>query len=348
VRLEPSRRAIALGAIIALVIAAASLLVPGPENAPSLGGKDATFNPGPREAAPVECDGRQVTVTSDIQQVIDHNKKGSTFCLEEGTYEVSSSIRPPEGTQLIGAGMEKTHLVGTGAGIIIDAKNTAGVLIAHMDISDARGNRGCRPSCGSGLRGGSDNIVRFVRVHHNANHGIGGSGDALLIENSEIFANGSSEFLGCCAGGVKSGNSFTIRNSYVHDNIGSGIWCDVDCPRFVVEDNVVINNSKNGVRFEHGGDASDSVVAASSALIVRNKIQGNNTSRHTPGAGIEVNSASNAEIAFNVLGRTTDGTGILVRGSRYPIINNLIHNNNMHEDRVNGCHLSGVTCTGND
>ncbi|CAN5495150.1 hypothetical protein BH20ACT23_BH20ACT23_02550 [soil metagenome] len=337
-----------LGALAgSLMIATTLFLGLGREDPPASETKHEPFDPGPKDAPPVECHGWRVAATSDIQQRIDQHEEGSTFCLEEGTYRLVSSIQPPDGTHLVGAGMDKTRLVGTGAEIIIDAKDSADVLIAHVDISGARGTQACKPSCGSGLRGGPNNTFKFVRVHDNANHGIGGSGDSLLIENSEIYGNGSNEFLGCCAGGVKSGNSFTINNSLVHDNNGSGIWCDVGCPRFVVQDNVVIDNTKNGVRFEHGGNTPDSVVAASSALIVRNRVQGNNSSHGYPGAGIEVNSASNAEVAFNILGDTPDGTGISVRGSRYPTVNIVIHDNVMNDDRVNGCHLRGVACTRN-
>ena len=54
--------------------------------------------------------------------------------------------------------------------------------------------------------------------------------------------------IGFSSGGIKGSNAFTILNSYVADNIGSGIWCDVGCRggTWTVEGNTVISNTREG------------------------------------------------------------------------------------------------------
>jgi hypothetical protein len=185
--------------------------------------------------------------------------------------------------------------------------------------------------------------VEFSRIHHNQNEGIGSGNFATVVFASELDNNGSSLAQGCCASGIKGADGFKVTNSYVHDNIGNGIWCDIDCETpdgfshsFIVTDNYVLNNQRNGVRFEHGNGATDAEAADSSALITRNVVVESNTSCNRPGGGIEVNSSSNADVTFNELGGTNTsdcapdgGHGIIVRGSRHPLENNDVTDNNL-------------------
>ena len=54
----------------------------------------------------------------------------------------------------------------------------------------------------------------------------------VLVDDVEIDDNGSAAYLGLLVRGDQSGlhaNGVTVRNSDVHDNIGNGVWCDVQC-----------------------------------------------------------------------------------------------------------------------
>lgn len=291
------------------------------------------------EAPPSECNGIDVPTGSDLQEVIDQHATSTILCLAKGTYRVSSALRPSEGMQLIGAGIEKTYLEGTGARIIIDAKGAAEVLIAHMDISGARGNLVCRPSCGSGFRGGPNNSVAFVRLHDNVNHGIGGSEQGLIVENSILDHNGSRAFTGCCAGGIKGGIGFTIRDSEVFANIGNGIWCDSGCPGGLeVIGNTIFDNTRSGIRYE---------VSQGGATVSDNAIDNNDLSGE-PGAhaGIAVIASQGAVITRNTIG-DNNGHAIVVRDTpRGDSKNVRIEHNEIQGQTIDGCGVD-VTCIDN-
>lgn len=296
---------------------------------------------------PTNCKGTSISPGDDLTKVADARPSGTTFCIAAGRYMVSSPITVQSDDRFVGVSADSTFVATNSAQFVFDASRSNGARFSGLDISGATGNEVCRPKCGRGIWPGENTVVSQVSLHDNANQGIGGAGSGLLIEDSEIFRNGSEAFIGCCGGGVKSGASYTIRDSYVHHNIGNGIWCDVGCPRFVVENNVVKNNSRNGIRYEHGKNVSAEEAKQGSALIVGNVVTGSNTSRNLPGGGIEVNSASNVVIASNTLGSTIDAAGINVRGSRHELSNIVIRDNTMRGDHINGCSLSGVTCLRN-
>ena len=269
---------------------------------------------------------------------------GTTFCIRAGTYNVGpSGIQMKSGDKLIGAGRESVFIKGSGWQII-DASKAPGAVFRSIDVSGATGNRDCRPRCGRGIVPGANNQIIDVRVHHNFTAGIGGGAAGLLILDSELDHNGSEAMTGCCAGGVKSANSFTIRNSYVHDNIGNGIWLDMCGDRLVATNNVVKNNTKDGIRYEQ---PRWSCPDSRSASILYNTVQNNNLDREPASAGINVNSSPNAVVASNTLGSNGLGHGIRVGGTRGPLTGTEIRNNSLNRDKINGCDLATVSCVSN-
>lgn len=271
---------------------------------------------------------------------------GKTFCLAAGTYDIGSgSIEPGSGTKIIGAPVKRTSpgsidapskVVGSSPdGVFFFARPATGVLIANLDIccspgSDRKQGRGINGNSGRAV----DLVVRDSRIHGNAMSGIGGIGENALIERVELDDNGSEAFIGCCSAGIKSADSYTIRNSYVHHNTGNGIWVDVG-GSFVVTDNVVTDNTRNGIRYEN---------STGFATILRNVVQRNSTSQQRPGGGIEINSADDAEVADNVLGGNFNA-GIIFRGSRNPV-GGVVRGNVLNGDAIKGCGGSSGTCSG--
>ena len=160
------------------------------------------------------------------------------------------------------------------------------------------------------------------------------------VENSEFAYNGSSDFVGCCAGGIKVPAQTTITGSYIHHNTGNGVWQDVCGKGLEVRNNTIVWNTRSGVRYEHNQDCTGS------AIIWNNVIQNNNTANHNDSAGVRVNSAPNADIGFNAFGGNKRG-GVSIGGGRGPVTGTIVHDNQMNGDAIKGCLNTGVTCINN-
>jgi hypothetical protein len=274
---------------------------------------------------------------------------GTTFCIQSGTFSIGgSAVQPKDNDKLIGVPVIEgsdgsisaaSKIVGNGAAII-DVGNAKGVTLKYLDVSGGKGTSACRPQCGRGISQGDSLSVSYTRVHDNMNAGIGGGGAGALLTHVELDHNGSSTFTGCCAGGVKSSQAYTIDSSYIHDNIGNGVWQDVCGGNFVVTNNTISSNTKSGVRYEHNQNCSGS------ATIKSNIVKNNNSSGDGGAAGVTINSAPGAIVSFNIFGGNQNA-GVSVGGSRGPTTGTSIHDSTMNKDALKGCTLSGVSCQNN-
>jgi parallel beta helix pectate lyase-like protein len=135
-------------------------------------------------------------------------------------------------------------------------------------------NNEFRYNHGTGLRIGDGMVVRGNSFHYMGQLGLGGVGDNVLIEQNEIANNGLSGFDSGWEGGgtkfVKTRN-LVIRDNYVHDNRGRGIWTDINNVDVLIELNLVESNTAGGIVHE-----------ISYAAVIRN-----NTSRYN-GLGFDV------------------------------------------------------------
>ena len=123
----------------------------------------------------------------------------------------------------------------------------------------------------AGLALSDGSIARNNRIHHNGVIGIevswvGNSG--ALVEGNEIYRNnttGADEFEE--AGGSKFGatENLIVRDNFVHDNQGPGLWTDTDNIGTLYEHNVVEDNSGAGIFHE----------ISYSATIRNNQVRGN-------------------------------------------------------------------------
>jgi hypothetical protein len=165
---------------------------------------------------------------------------------------------------------------------------------------------------GSGLAMGmASNDSSLYAVHITGNEGAGitnAHGTFDRIELSDTTQN--PDFLGFIGSGLKAITEVEVRNSYIHDNQGNGLWCDQFCrdsdeqlhPNgFWIHDNLVVNNGRAGIRFERVGDVAD----AGEALIENNEVHGNGTDA-TRG-GIDIRDAQDATIQNNRFGAATIG-----------------------------------------
>jgi hypothetical protein len=91
-----------------------------------------------------------------------------------------------------------------------------------------------------------------------------------------------------------------VKNSYIHDTQGNGLWCDGGCvdasnlPGFYVHHNLVVNNDRAGVRYENSTNA---------ALIEFNEVHGNSYAANR--GGVSVHDAQDALVRNNVFGPAT-------------------------------------------
>jgi hypothetical protein len=160
-------------------------------------------------------------------------------------------------------------------------------------------------------------------------------------------------FLGFTGSGLKAINEVEVKNSYIHDNQGNGIWCDVFCHDseshlngFWVHENLVVNNARAGIRFERVGDVAD----AGEALIENNEIHQN--SLELSRGGIDIRDAQNALVRNNVFGATTiiadvaylpNASGVAIRATdsgrsdRPDLLNVEIVDNVLNGELIKGC-----------
>ncbi|MEA2508380.1 MAG: hypothetical protein QOG21_462 [Actinomycetota bacterium] len=302
-----------------------------------------------RSTVPSACAGISVSTADNLVSKIANAPSGTTFCIHSGTFSLgTAALQPKDNDKLIGDPVTRarsgsisapTKIVGTGPAII-DIGESLGVLIQNLDISGARGTYVCRPLCGRGISHGASLTVSYSRIHGNALSGIGGIDTGSVIDHIELDHNGSSIFLGCCSAGVKGTTDYTIQNSYVHDNIGNGVWQDGCGSNFKVTNTTVTTSSLSGVRYEHNQDCSGS------ASITGNTIKNNNLSGSNGSGGVAINSAPGATVSFNIFGGNK-AAGASVGGTRGPVTGTSIHDNTMNGDLLRGCFLSGVSCLNN-
>ena len=165
---------------------------------------------------------------------------------------------------------------------------------------------------GPGIAGGTmgDQSVLYG-VEITGSDAVGMSGGHGLFDRSEVFdTTNNPDFLSFTAAGIKAIDEMHIRNSYIHDNQGNGLWCDEFCEdaqpllgndKYWVHDNLVVNNGRAGIRFERVGDVS----TAGEALIENNEVHGN--SPDAVRGGISVRDAQNATIQNNSFGAASIG-----------------------------------------
>ena len=305
----------------------------------------------PNAKAATSCSGKHIYPPQNLTNVAAGSQAGTTFCIHDGTYNISSAITVQDNDRFIGVYNDSSRpaVATTQARYVFNTTNADYVRIEGLKISGAVGNNLCEPNCGRGIGGGGINLtVVDVRLTGNKNQGIGGVGHGLRVERSEIDHNGSWSFTGLdnptssVSAGIKSVKSMTVLNSHIHDNYWSGVWCDEQCTNFTVRNNIITGHGKAGIHFE---------ISKGPAIISGNRIQGNGILGSQVGhfAGLLIVSSSQVDAYNNTFGSNQAGYGVkIVKDGRYPGVNGVkIHDNIRNGDAIVGCTISGVTCYGN-
>jgi parallel beta-helix repeat protein len=146
-------------------------------------------------------------------------------------------------------------------------------------------------------------------LHHNGQYGISGSGDFLVVEQTEISFNNTHRFYVATGGNWASGGTkfvhtgdpkrgpesgLVLRGNNAHHNFGDGIWLDIENILATIENNTSSNNDRRGINYEISYEG----------VIRNNTITGNRD------VGILISSSPDVDIYGNTV--TGNGAGIIV------------------------------------
>lgn len=181
---------------------------------------------------------------------------------------------------------------------------------------------------GGAIRIGNRTYFYRNEVSYNGEIGVVGVGDYVRCTNNHIHHNDDAFFdQGWEGGGTKfvSSNQLVVSNNYSHNNVGPGIWSDIDNINSLYEFNVCEDNSRNGIYHE-----------ISEAAVVRyNRCNRNGFEfpNWVFGGGITISASPNCEVYQNIVLDNADGiTGAQqARGSGvygpHEISNLYVHDN---------------------
>ncbi len=277
------------------------------------------FLMGADRVVPVTCgQDLDATVNADDATI------GTRFQLEGAcTYTVDTMVKLKNGDEIAGpAGSfiergpafdpEPTVDIVGGAGVssVIRAQGTVRVEWVKIVGGTGQYSAGDSPVAGTGSglsMGMSSNDSSLYAVHITGSDAAGITNAHGTFERIELDdTTQDPNFLGFNGSGLKAVTEIEVRDSYVHDNQGNGLWCDEYCQDsashpngFWVHDNLVVNNGGAGIRFERVGEVS----TAGEALIENNEVHQN--SLKLSRGGIDIRDAQNALVRNNVFGAKT-------------------------------------------
>ncbi len=257
----------------------------GPDAAPALTGEVAAVcdntAPGPATPPPgaVIVD---PAVEGDLVNKNRDSPAGTTFWLAPGTHTLSdgryAQVGAKDGNTYVGA--PGAILDGRGKNQYAFTTDAENVTIRHLTVRGfvppqdqgvVNHNSGngwviehntIEDNAGAGLMAGARQQVRGNCLRNNGQYGMNayqpGNGIVdLVVEGNEIVGNNTQDWEnkvpGCgCSGGVKfwSVDGADVRNNWVHNNRGVGLWADTNNNDFLIEGNLIEDNDGDAVFYE--------------------------------------------------------------------------------------------------
>jgi parallel beta-helix repeat protein len=259
-----------------------------------------------------------VRAGESIQAAVNANPAGTTFWLKAGVYH-GQTVAPKDGMTFVGE-----------VGAILDGDNTAkqaffstadNVTIRNLVIqnynpplqdgairgdwnastgwvieyNEVKNNRG-----GAGIYISNQSTIRNNYIHHNGQLGILGRGNGAVVTGNEIsYNNTGGNDPNWAAGGVKLLYSTGLRfaNNYVHDNMGQGVWFDINNIDCIIDGNRVENNTHAGIFYE----------ISYGAIIRNNTVISNGGTGSIARSGILISASPNVEVYGNTLSGNSNG-----------------------------------------
>jgi hypothetical protein len=185
---------------------------------------------------------------------------------------------------------------------------------------------------GMGIRLGDGMQVLRNKILHNGQLGVGGGGSHGLVDGNEVADNNYAGYdYNWEAGGSKFAftQDLIVRNNYVHDNDGLGLWTDLENENTLYENNHTVSNRGAGIQHE----------VSYHAIIRNNLIETDGFSdlhKTEPwyGAGIIIAGSSDVEVYGNTVTNCMNGiVGIQPqrelsrRGTPYLLQSLYVHDN---------------------
>ncbi len=192
---------------------------------------------------------------------------------------------------------------------------------------------------GTGIELVDGSIIAENKVLENGQKGLGARGSNVTIENNEIAFNNYAGFsMGWEAGGTKFARTTNLRvvGNNVHDNLGPGLWTDIDNRQTLYEGNKITDNLGTGIQHE----------ISYSAIIRENFVSGNGRAQSVWlwGSQILIQNSSDVEVVHNnvvVPKGYGNGIGVIIQNrGKWVASNNIVHDNDItYLDRTG---VSGV------
>jgi hypothetical protein len=239
---------------------------------------------------------------------------------------------------------------------VIRAQGTVHLEWVNIVGGTGQYSSGGSPVAGTGsalAMGMASNTSTLYAVHITGSDAAGITNAHGTFERIELDdTTQDPNFLGFTGSGLKAINEVEVKNSYIHDNQGNGLWCDVFCHDsdshlngFWVHENLIVNNGRAGIRFERVGDVAD----AGEALIENNELHQN--SLELSRGGIDIRDAQNALVRNNVFGAKSiadvaylpNASGVAIRATdsgrldRPDLLNVDIVGNVLNGEVIQGC-----------
>ncbi len=182
----------------------------------------------------------------------------------------------------------------------VDSRRDSNDLVGGSDWSII--DNTVRWNHGVGIAATTGAVVTGNLVYENGQLGVAAKGAGVTFERNEIYGNNTAGFsAGWEAGGSKFAftSGLVVRDNFVHDNAGAGLWTDIDNIDTRYEGNRVIDNDRMGIFHEISYDA----------VIIDNEVRGNGFGFDAWlwGAGIAVSTSVNVEISGNLVEGNADG-----------------------------------------
>jgi hypothetical protein len=164
-----------------------------------------------------------------------------------------------------------------------------------------------RDNHGVGIEIGANTIVSHDRIRHNGHIGIGGGDSHPVIEDNEIADNNEAGYdFAWESGGIKITRALhaLVKDNYVHDNHGPGIWSDMNNVDVEYVGNRVEDNDDAGIQHEISFDA----------VIHDNRLRGNGRAPHAWvwGAQILIQNSRDVIVRNNRVDVSDGGKGIIL------------------------------------
>ena len=272
--------------------------------------------------SPGACAGVALSPEQNIAVVASKLPSHATLCLTKGLYRLDRPIRPKEGQRFIAVG--RVTVDGGGAPISAFEGHEDDVLVRGLRIrnfatparfgvlhfAEATGWRVIENRIGNnggiGIFSGDRSAVLRNLVHHQGQLGLAGGGRGSLVQGNEIAFNNTGGYDWYWeAGGAKFVHTtrLTVRRNYVHDNVGPGLWTDLDNIGTLYEGNRVIGNVGPGIFHE----------LSFRAIIRKNIVRENAIGVRLwwGGAGILVSGSRDVSVFSNRVSGNSGGIGMI-------------------------------------